>query len=135
MYWHPNFPFVSAAAGLANAELAANYEAATGKQWNQAVGASASLFDMATALARQARDPKDREAMAKAMTTLKADTAVGHIDFSTGPVANCAISHLAGGQWNKSSDGPWPFKLDIVSNADFPQVPLTAELTPYKIGG
>jgi branched-chain amino acid transport system substrate-binding protein len=134
VYWHPAFPFASAAAGLSSADLAAGYEAATGAQWAQALGASASLFDAALALAVQAGSPKDKEAMAAALPKLKADTAVGTVDFGNGPMHNCAVSGLAGGQWNKASDGPFQFQLDLVSNADFPGLPLTSAFKPLAFG-
>lgn len=133
VYWHPAFPFSSTATGMTNAELGAGYEAATGRQWAQALGASASLFDAALALAQQSGNPKDKEAMAATLPMLKAETAVGTVDFSTGPMANCAVSGLAGGQWNKS-EGPFPFQLDLVSNADFPQIALTADFQPLAFG-
>jgi branched-chain amino acid transport system substrate-binding protein len=119
---------------LTNAELGAGYEAATGAQWAQALGASASLFDAALALAVQAGSPKDKEAMAAALPKLKAETAVGTVDFSAGPMHNCAVSGLAGGQWNKASEGPFQFQLDLVSNADFPGVNLTSEFKPLAFG-
>jgi branched-chain amino acid transport system substrate-binding protein len=134
VYWHPAFPFASTAAGMSNADLGAAYEGATGKQWAQALGASASLFDAAIALAQQAGDPKDKELLAATLPKLKAETAVGTIDFNTGPVPNCAVSGLAGGQWNKSSGGSFPFQLDLVSNADFPQIELTADFKPLAFG-
>lgn len=134
VYWHPAFPFASTAAGMSNADLGAAYEGATGKQWAQALGASASLFDAAIALAQQAGDPKDKELLAATLPKLKAETAVGTVDFSTGPVANCAVSGLAGGQWNKASGGNFPFQLDLVSNADFPQIDLTADFKPLAFG-
>ncbi len=134
VYWHPAFPFASAAAGKTNAELGAGYETTTGAQWAQALGASASLFDAALALAVQAGSPKDKEAMAAAMPKLKAETAVGTIDFGTGPMHNCAVSGLAGGQWNKASEGPFQFQLDLVSNADFPGINLTSEFKPLAFG-
>ena len=65
---------------------------------------------------------------------LKAETAVGTVDLSAGPVPNCAVSGLAGGQWNKTSGGIFPFQHDLVSNADFPQVELTAEFKPLAFG-
>jgi branched-chain amino acid transport system substrate-binding protein len=134
VYWHPAFPFASTAAGLTNAELGAGYEAATGTQWAQALGASASLFDAALALAAQAGDPKDKEAMAATLPRLKAETAIGTVDFSTGPMHNCAVSGLAGGQWNRAAEGPFPFQLDLVSNADFPGVTLTSDFKPLAFG-
>ncbi len=134
VYWHPAFPFASAAAGLSNADLGKGYEAATGKQWSQALGASASLFDAAIALAQQLGNPKDKEALAATLPKLKAETAVGTVDFSAGPVANCAVSGLAGGQWNKAAEGPFQFQLDLVSNADFPQIQLTSEFKPLAFG-
>jgi branched-chain amino acid transport system substrate-binding protein len=134
VYWHPAFPFASTAAGMSNADLGAAYESATGKQWAQALGASASLFDAAIALAQQAGDPKDKELLAATLPKLKAETAVGTVDFSTGPVPNCAVSGLAGGQWNKTAGGKFPFQLDLVSNADFPQIDLTADFKPLAFG-
>lgn len=134
VYWHPAFPFASASTGMTNAELGAGYEGATGRQWAQALGASASLFDAALALAAQAGDPKDKALMADTLPRLVADTAVGRVDFTAGPVANCTTSGLAGGQWNRVQGERFPFRLDLVSNADFPQVNLTADFRPLAFG-
>lgn len=134
VYWHPAFPFSSSSTGLSNAEMGAGYEAAMGRQWAQALGASASLFDAALALAVQAGDPKDKQAMADTLPHLIADTAVGRVDFTAGPVANCTTSGLAGGQWNRVQDAPFPFQLDLVSNADFPGIELTADFRPLSFG-
>ncbi|MCB1395048.1 MAG: ABC transporter substrate-binding protein [Rhodobacter sp.] len=134
-YWHPVFPFRSDAVGLDNAEIAQGFEAATGKQWNQQVGATASLLDAAVAALKSSGAPKDKAAVAQALSTLRCDTAVGPIDFTSGPVANCCETHLVGVQWNHASEGPWEYKLDVVSNADLPAVPLTAEMTAYHLGG
>lgn len=134
VYWHPAFPFGSTAAGMSNADLGAGYEAATGRQWAQAMGASASLFDAALALAAQAGEVKDRDRLAATLPQLVADTAVGRVDFTAGPVANCTISSLAGGQWNRDPGGRFPFRLDLVSNADFPGIDLTADFRPLAFG-
>lgn len=134
VYWHPAFPFSSTSTGLSNADLGKGYEAATGAQWAQALGASASLFDAAIALAQQSGNPKDKESMAATLPKLKAETAIGTVDFTTGPMANCAVSGLAGGQWNKAAEGPFQFQLDLVSNADFPGVNLTSEFKPLAFG-
>jgi branched-chain amino acid transport system substrate-binding protein len=138
-YWHPMFPFASRAVGLSNAELASGYEAASGKQWNQQVGATAGLLDATLAALEASGNPKDKAAVADAMSKLKAETALGPIDFTTGAmggaVQNCTETHLVGVQWNKAAEGPWEFQLDIVSNADHPTVPLTAEMTAYTLPG
>lgn len=133
-YWHRAFPFKSAATGLSCAALAEGYEKARGKQWNQQVGATASLFDAALAAIAACPNPKDKATLAKALSTLKADTAVGRIDFTAGPVPNCTPTGLVGVQWVKATKGPRPFELEIVANADNPQVPLTAAVKPYRVG-
>ena len=138
-YWHPEFPFASTAVGMTNAEIASGYEAASGKQWNQQVGATAALLDAALAALAASGAPKDKAAVAAALASLKCDTAVGPIDFSAGTlggaVRNCCETHLVGVQWNKAAAGPWQYQLDIVSNADHPSVPTTATMTPYQLPG
>ena len=74
--------------------------------------------------------------MAAALAGLKAETACGPIDFTSGPVPNCTPIGLVGVQWVKAKEGSkHPFELEIVSNADHPSVPLTAEMTAYAIQG
>ena len=125
-YWHRSFPFASPATGMTSTQLADAYEKASGKAWNQQIGATASLFDAAVATLRSAADPKDRASLAQAMSRLKADTAVGPVDFTAGPVPNCATTGLVGVQWLRGKGGANKFGLEIVSNADHPKVPLTA---------
>lgn len=131
-YWHRSFPFNSPATGMSSAQLADNYEKASGKVWNQQIGATASLFDAAVATIRSAADPKDRASLAQAMSRLKTETAVGEVDFTTGPVPNCATTGLVGVQWVRGANGK--FSVNVVSNADNPKVPLSAAMTPYKLG-
>lgn len=131
-YWHRSFPFSSPATGMSSAQLADSYEKASGKAWNVQIGATASLFDAAIATIRSAADPKDRASLAQAMSRLKTETAVGQVDFTSGPVPNCATTGLVGVQWMRGANGK--FGVNIVSNADNPRVPLTAQITPYKLG-
>jgi branched-chain amino acid transport system substrate-binding protein len=131
-YWHRSFPFSSPATGMSSAQLADGYEKASGKAWNVQIGATASLFDAAVATVRSASDPKDRASLAQAMSRLKTETAVGQVDFTSGPVPNCATTGLVGVQWMRGANGK--FGVNIVSNADNPRVPLTAAMTPYKLG-
>jgi branched-chain amino acid transport system substrate-binding protein len=131
-YWHRTFPFSSPAAGMTSAQLADAYEKTSGKVANVQIGATASLFDAAVATIRSAADPKDRASLAQAMSRLKTETAVGLVDFTTGPVPNCATTGLVGVQWMRGANGK--FNVNIVSNADNPRVALTGAMTPYKLG-
>ena len=135
-YWHRAFPFSSPATGLDCRQLADGYEKARNKPWSQQVGATASLFDAALASLAACPDPKDKAALAKSLSTLKADTAVGAVDFTAGPVPNCAPTGLVGVQWVKAKPGGRSkFDLEIVANADHPKVPLTAAMTAYTLNG
>ncbi|MDZ4187708.1 MAG: ABC transporter substrate-binding protein [Hydrogenophaga sp.] len=131
-YWHRSFPFSSPAAGMTSAQLADAYEKTSGKVANVQIGATASLFDAAVATIRSAADPNDRASLAQAMSRLKTETAVGLVDFTTGPVPNCATTGLVGVQWMRGANGK--FNVNIVSNADNPRVALTGAMTPYKLG-
>jgi branched-chain amino acid transport system substrate-binding protein len=133
-YWHPAFPFASAATGLGSRQLAERWEQTRGKGWTQQIGATASLFDAALAALRACPDPKDKTALARSLATLKTETAVGLVDFTTGPVPNCASTGLVGVQWMPAQPGSKNrFEPLIVSNADNPRVPVGAAMTPYQL--
>ena len=76
-YWAPNFPYRSSLTGVTSKDLASGYEAESGKQWNQQLGPSLALFDVAAAALKASGDPKNKEAVAAAMKTLQVDTALG----------------------------------------------------------
>lgn len=134
-YWHKFFPFSSLSTGMTCLQLADGYEAAVKKQWNQQVGANASLLDAAVSAISKTDNPKDKAALAGSLATLKAETAVGTVDFTAGPVPNCATTGLVGVQWAKSKKGPYRFDLNIVSNANHPSVAITDQMTAYKVQG
>ncbi len=133
-YWHPAFPFKSPVTGLGCKEMADGFEAATGRPWSQQVGAQMALFDTAIAAMKAAGTVKDKAAIAKAISTLKVETATGLVDFSSGPVGNCAGTGLVGTQWLLDDSGKFPWKLEVTANALIPQVPTTAELQPFELG-
>ncbi|MEJ2003048.1 MAG: ABC transporter substrate-binding protein [Maritimibacter sp.] len=134
-YWHKDFPTTSPALNLSSAELASGFEDAVGKQWTQQPGANAALFDVVMAAFQASGDPKNKEAVAGVMPTLVADTAVGKVDFANGPMPGIAVTPIVGCQWVKASDGPYEFALNVTGNAMATDVPISAPLTPYKIGG
>jgi branched-chain amino acid transport system substrate-binding protein len=132
-YWAPTFPYKSSLTGMTSQELTDGYEKTTGRQWNQQLGATMSLFDAGFAALEASRHPKDKADVAKAMSTLKVTTMEGHLDWTKGPVPNCVSTPIIGCQWVKAKPGS-KFKLDLVmtNNADDPNVPVAAPLVPYN---
>lgn len=125
VWWSPHHPFNSGLTGQTSAELAAEYEAATGRPWTMPLGFKHSLFEVALDALTQTEDPTDPDANAAAIRATSYDSVVGRVDFQTGPVPNISKTPLVGGQWRLDGDRP---VLDIVENAAFPDIPLTAEL-------
>lgn len=132
--WNRAFPYKSPVTGLNGEELATSYETATGRQANQELGASMAVLDAGFEALKATSDPTDKAALAKSISTLKADTSVGVIDFNIGPMPNViAISPIIGMQWVRAKEGS-KFKVEqvIIENAADPNIPITAKLTPYS---
>jgi branched-chain amino acid transport system substrate-binding protein len=132
-YWHPTFPYKSALTGLSGQELADGYTTATGKQWQQQLGASMALLDGGFEALKAASNPADKAALAKALSTLNTTTMVGKVDFTSGPVPNVSVAPIIGAQWVNAAPGS-KFKLDLVicDNAPDKNVPIAAKLQPYN---
>ena len=132
-YWHPTFPYKSPLTGNTSQQLADGYEKTSGRQWNQQLGATQSLLDVGAELLRASSNPKDKAELAKIMSHFKVTTAVGVVDWATGPVSNVATTPLIGCQWIKAKPGS-KYKLDlvVVDHADDPNVPIGAKLQPYS---
>jgi branched-chain amino acid transport system substrate-binding protein len=79
------------------------------------------------------RRPKDKAAVAKALSTLQ--DAIGRQGrlSPSGPVPNVVATPIIGTQWVKAKPGS-KFKLDYVvtEHADDPNVPVGAKLLPYS---
>jgi branched-chain amino acid transport system substrate-binding protein len=132
-YWHKAFPYKSTLTGVSGSELADGYETASGKQWTQQLGASLSLLDAGFDALKAASDAKSKEAVAKALSTLKTTTIAGNVDFTSGPVANVSPGPIIGTQWVKAPAGS-KFALDYVvtEHATDPNVPVAAKLIAYN---
>jgi branched-chain amino acid transport system substrate-binding protein len=132
-YWHPDFPYKSSFAGISSRELADGYEKASGKQWNQQLGASLSLFDAGFAALKNSGAPKNKAALAKALGALNTTTMVGKVDFPGGPFPNVSPTSVIGSQWVKSKPGSkFPFDVVLTEHANDPKVPVTAKLVSYS---
>ncbi len=132
-YWHKAFPYKSPLTGVSGAELADGYEAASGKQWTQQLGASMSLLDAGFEALKMSTDAKDKAAVAKALSTLNTETMIGKVDFTSGPVANVSPGPIIGTQWAAAKEGAkFPLDYVVTENATDPKVPVEAKLQPYN---
>ena len=131
-YWHKAFPYRSPLTGQNGVELCDGYEAATGKQWTQQLGASLSLIDAGIEALRMLSDPKDKAALAAAIGHLKTTTIGGPLDFTSGPVPNVAFGPIIGTQWIKSEEGPHQFDYVITENTTDKNVPVQRKLALYN---
>ncbi|HZO93488.1 MAG TPA: ABC transporter substrate-binding protein [Candidatus Baltobacteraceae bacterium] len=132
-YWHRDFPYPSPFNGMRSRELADAYEKATGRQWNQQLGASLSLFDVGMEALKNSGNPKNKAAVAKAISRIDMTSIVGKVDFTHGPVPNVATTLIIGDQWVKSKPGSkYPFDLVLTEHAGDPHIPITAKLLPYN---
>ncbi|TGU94267.1 ABC transporter substrate-binding protein [Mesorhizobium sp. M00.F.Ca.ET.151.01.1.1] len=132
-YWHKAFPYKSPLTGVSGTELADGYEAASGKQWTQQLGASMSLLDAGFEALKASSDAKDKASVAKALSTLKTETMIGKVDFTGGPVANVSPGPIIGTQWIAAKEGSkFPLDYVVTENATDPKVPVEAKLLPYN---
>jgi branched-chain amino acid transport system substrate-binding protein len=129
-YWTPTFPYRSPLTGLSSKQIGDGYTKATGRQWNQQLGASMALVDVGVAALKASGNPKDKNAVANAMKTLKVTTPLGVLHWGKGPVPNVVTTPIIGGQWVKT---PGRFKVDFVlcEHSGDPHVPIAAKLKPY----
>ena len=137
VYWAPTWPYKSSLTGIASKDLASGYEQSSSKQWNQQLGASLALFDVAAAALKASGSPKDRAKVAGAMATLAVDTPIGHLDWSKpaslagAAVANVVATPIIGGQW-KQNVTKWPVDFVICENSSDSNVPVASTLQPYQ---
>jgi branched-chain amino acid transport system substrate-binding protein len=136
VYWAPTWPYKSSLTGISSKDLASGYETSSGKQWNQQLGPSLALFDVAQAVLKASGNPKDKAKVADAMKTLAVDTPIGHLDWSKpaslagAPVPNVVAAPIIGGQW-KQNVSKWPIDFVICENSSDSNVPVASTLQPY----
>jgi len=131
-YWAPTYPYTSSLTKVSSKDLAEGYQNDSGKQWNQQLGPSLALFDVAAAAFLAVTDPKDKQAVAKAIGALDVQTPIGRLQWGKGPNANVVATPILGGQWIAAPAGS-KYKLDFVlcENSSDPNVPTAAQLKAY----
>ncbi len=133
VYWHPTWPYKSSLTGITSKQLAAGYEKASGKQWNQQAGATLSLFDVAAAAIKASGNPKNKQAIVNAMKKAKVMTPMGVLDWSKkrpGVPFNVVPTPIIGGQW-RPVKGKGKVDFFIAENSNDHKVPVATRLKPY----
>jgi branched-chain amino acid transport system substrate-binding protein len=132
VFWTPRFPFKTAIDGRTCEKLAEDYTVATGRQWIQPLGPMYALFEAAIGAFKMAEDPTDKTSVSAAIRKLKLETAVGMLDWTSGPHPNVALTPVMGGQWRKVEGKKFDFDLVIVSNNWGKDVPLDGKMEPLS---
>jgi branched-chain amino acid transport system substrate-binding protein len=135
VWWSPGHPFKSSLTGASAGQLAADYQARTGRQWIQPIGFVHALFEVATAVIKQVGNVGDKQALVDAIKATKMSTIVGPVDWTRtqADFPNVSRTPLVGGQWRRGKS--WPFELAIVSNTAHPEIPATSTLQPIALTG
>ena len=86
LWWHPTFPFKSSLTGETCQQLADDYVKTTGKQQTAPL-LHYVIGEMAMYAIKNAKDPKSKDELIAAISTMKVDTIVGSIDFTAPLIA------------------------------------------------
>jgi branched-chain amino acid transport system substrate-binding protein len=139
LWWHPTFPFKSSLTGETCQQLADDFVAKTSKQQTAPL-LHYVIGEMAMYAIKNAKDPKSKDELIAAISTMKVDTIVGNIDFTApliaatgsgaadypaGPghkVKNVYDHGLGGAQW-----------LMQGGKFTFDEVPVDKTCAPYMV--
>jgi branched-chain amino acid transport system substrate-binding protein len=128
--WWSNFsPFKSSLTGQSAAQLCAQWEKESGKQWTPAVGFRHSLFELAVDILKRTKNIDSPESVRDALQSTNLDTITGHVKFGD-PVKNVSKTPLVGGQWARGKK--YKYDLLIVNNETFKAIPTQAALKPLS---
>ena len=132
-YWHKAFPYKSTLTGVSGDELADGYEAESGKQWTQQLGATMSLLDagFAALKASSRRQEQGGGRQGAQHAEGRHDERQGRLYQRAGRQRLARTDHRhAVGAGEEGSK----FKFDYVvtENATDPNVPVEGKLVPYN---
>jgi branched-chain amino acid transport system substrate-binding protein len=132
VYWAPTWPYRSSLTGITARQLGAGYQSSTGKEWNQQLGPSLALFDVAAAVLKASGAPKNKKKVAAAMTHLSVQTVIGHLQWGkAGLPPNVVATPIIGGQWRKIKGSKHPLDFVICEHSSDPRVPIASHLIPF----
>jgi branched-chain amino acid transport system substrate-binding protein len=127
-WWSPYHPYKSSLTGESAKDLAAGYEKDSGNQWQQSLGSTHSLFEVAHEALTTVDDPHNKADVAAALKKVKYTGISGPLDWTAGPMPGVAIQQPVGVQWKKGTKYPW--SMSVVDNSLNKDVPLNGTLEP-----
>jgi branched-chain amino acid transport system substrate-binding protein len=125
LWWTPQFPYSSSLDGTTASAFAANYKTASGNEWTQPMGFNYAVFEIAVAALKASGDPKDANAVAHALGTLKGQAITGAYDFGSGPVPHVSQVPELLAQWRLVSGS---YQLVVINNSLLSAVPVAGSL-------
>lgn len=127
VWWTPRHPFKSSLSGQSAAELSADFEKSTGKQWTQTIGFAHALFEVAADTLKRTQDLGKSASVRDALKATNLDTVVGGVKWGgRGPFKNVSKTPLVGGQWRRG--GKFKYDLVVVSNKSAPNIPVQGKM-------
>jgi len=125
LWWTPQFPYKSSLDGTSASAFAGDYKTTTGNDWTQPMGFNYAVFEIAVAALKASGNPKDPNAVASALGTLKGEAITGGYDFSSGPAPHVSQIPELLAQWRLVSGS---YQLVVVDNSLLPAVPAAGPL-------
>jgi branched-chain amino acid transport system substrate-binding protein len=128
-WWVPAMPWTSSFTGETCQQMASEYEASGGGQWNANLS-NYSLFEVAHAALTSVNNPHDKAEVAAAIHAVNIHALAGPLDFasSKAPAPGVAITPPVGIQWQTGTK--YPLEAKVVDNTLLPQVKITGDLHP-----
>jgi branched-chain amino acid transport system substrate-binding protein len=127
VWWSPHHPYKSSLTGISCQQLAATYEAATGRHWTQPIPFKHALFEVVVDVLKRTQNPKDPKAILAAIRATNLPTIVGPIRWSGSPVKNVCTTPVVAGQWQKHGGR---LDIEIVNSGAFPEIKTTSRPLP-----
>jgi len=119
--WAATYPYKSALTGQTAAELTADWEEYSGKPADCTLGYDWSTFEVINDVFTRAKT-LDKEKVRQALAETDLDTAYGRIKYDE---RNISVVPVVTSQWKKGTK--FPYEKNIVSNTNFPEIPLSEE--------
>jgi branched-chain amino acid transport system substrate-binding protein len=128
-WWVPTMPWTSSFTGETCQQIANDYEASGGGQWNANLS-NYSLFEVAHAALTAVNNPHDKTEVANAIHNVNISALAGPLNFASGkaPAPGVAITPPVGVQWQKGTK--YPLEMKVVDNTLLPSVATNGDLKP-----